>query len=465
MSKPVPIPLVAPIGARYSSLTVDSRLVNAFAEKGNGKEVWVYKRPGFKSRSTALPAGTARGLYHWQGSVYSIVDDTVYKDGVALTGTVVDSGRYSFTATLGTSPVLFFHNGTAGYTVGLTGTLAEVTDADFPPKYTPAVPLVAGAVYLNATTYVMDAKARIYNDTAAGNDPSDWPATLDSLVAQTEPDAGVCLAKQLVYVIAMKAAYSEAFYDAANAAGSPLAAVSGAKMNYGCKDARSVCDVGGDIYWISTTREGSVQVASISSLQIKIVSTPAIERILTEGDYTTVYSWAVRVEGHRFYGVTLVESNITLVYDVSTEFWYQWTDPNGDYLPYAFATLDTNGKAVFVHESTGETFNLDVATYGDDGVAFPVNIYTPNLYLDGLQEKAQSRLELLGDMVENSEVEVYFSDDDYATWQGPWSLDMSTPRPMISDLGSFSRRAFRFVHQADTSFRVERAVLMLAVEG
>jgi hypothetical protein len=34
MSDPKPLPLIAPIGARYESLTVDSRLVKGFVEKG-----------------------------------------------------------------------------------------------------------------------------------------------------------------------------------------------------------------------------------------------------------------------------------------------------------------------------------------------------------------------------------------------------------------------------------------------
>ena len=55
------LPLVETLGNRYQSLSVDHRLINAFAEAGSQeKEVYVYKRPAFKF-SQALGAGTARG--------------------------------------------------------------------------------------------------------------------------------------------------------------------------------------------------------------------------------------------------------------------------------------------------------------------------------------------------------------------------------------------------------------------
>ena len=110
------LPLIAPIGARYSSLTVDSRLVNAFAELAEGDGgAHIYRRPAFKANSS-VTAGTARGLFNWQGNIYAVVGTTLYKNGVNV-GTVAGADYYSFTASLGGTPRLFLHNAANAYTI------------------------------------------------------------------------------------------------------------------------------------------------------------------------------------------------------------------------------------------------------------------------------------------------------------------------------------------------------------
>lgn len=455
MSQPQPLPLVTPLANRYQSTTVDARLINCFAEQGaSEREYFVYKRPGFKLRST-IAAGTARGLTNWSGSLYAIIDGTLYKDGVSL-GAVANSGRYDFTPCLGATPVLFFKNDTNAYTVNAGGTITAVTDADYPAA------TVAGAVYLDGTTYVVDSKSNVYGSLAAGNDPTNWDP-LNKIVAQIEPTAAVAMAKQLVYVVVMKQFYTECFYDAGNATGSPLAPVQGAKMNFGCIDARTVKDVGGDLAWVANTGEGSPCGVLLSSLKLDVITNPALDRLLESMDLTTIYSWGARIEGHRFYGLTSTVSNRTLVFDLTTRVWYLWADPAGNYLPYAFSAPDNVGnKAVFLHESTGQLFNLDVTTYGDNGVPFQADIYTPNFDGDTRREKSLGRLDIIGDVVAST-LSLEFSDDDYQTWTSAGTADLSNPRPSFADLGSFYRRAFHFYHRADTAFRVRSAELVLDV--
>lgn len=462
MTQPVSIPLAAAIGARYESLTVDSKIVNGFVEReATTGDVHVYKRPGFKSRSTALPAGTPFGLFRWNSSIYAIVGDTVYKDGVALTGTVNTAGGfYTAASGLGATPRLLITNTTHGYTIDGAGTLTEVTDTNFPPKRTPAETLVPGTLYLNGTFYVMNAEAEFANSDSAANDPATWEAAV--LGAEFEGNEVVVLAKNLIYAIVMKQYFIEVFYDAGNPfPGSPLGPVGGAKLNYGIRAARSLADCGGDLLFVAQTTEGSVCVARMSSLSLSVVSTPQIDRILEAANFTTVYSWSARTEGHRLYGLTLPASNLTLVYDLTSGFWYQWRDTNDNYLPFAFSTIDTNGKTLFIHESSGETFNLDPLTFVDDDLLFSCEIYTPNLTQD-YRTKIVGRLDLIGDRVSGSTVDLRWSDDDYTTWTTPQAIDLSLERPGLPDMGSFFRRAFHFKHRANTPFRLQKAVLYSA---
>ena len=67
-------------------------------------------------------------------------------------------------------------------------------------------------------------------------------------------------------------------------------------------------------------------------------------------------------------------------------------------------------------------------------------------------------MDFLADQVA-SNLSVYFSDDDYQTWSSALTTSLALDRPSIADLGEFTKRAFRFNHNANTAFRI-RAVEM-----
>lgn len=454
-TEPKLLPLVEPVGARYDSLTVDSKLVNALAEKGElPGELYVYRRPAFRENTT-LVAGTARGLFNWQGNIYAIVDGNIYKNGVDI-GNVANSGSYSFTSCLGANPRLFLQNGTNAYTVTTADVVAPVVDVDYPAA------TVGGAVYLDGTTYVMNATSGIYGSDAAANDPSAWDP-LNILLAQIEPTAAVHLAKQLVYVVALKQGYTEVFYDAGNATGSPLAPVQGAKMNFGCVDGRAVKDVGGDLVWVANSGEGDYSVVMVSNLKIQVISTPPIERLLTAATVGSFYSWNTKINGHRLYGVTNTTANFTLVYDVTSGIWYQWATAAGGYLPYAYSCQGTGAGTLFLHATNGKLYTLDTGEGADQGdSAFACQIFTPNFDGGTRRFKTLARMDIIGDQVD-TDVTVAYSDDDYATWSSEFAVNMSLDRPSIEGFSAFTKRAFRFTHQDDAPFRFKAAELYMDV--
>jgi hypothetical protein len=191
---PKRIPLVVTAANRGESTSTDARVMNAYVEKAPDGGLWVVKRPGL-SVTTAFGASAGSGIYNWLGDIYEVFGATLYKNAVAVAGTVNTAGGvYTFTSCLGATPKLFLQNGLAGYTYDAVGGLVHVVDADYPAA------LVKGSAYLDGTIYVMDAAANIYG--SGINDPTSWDP-VNMLKAQIEPDGGVCLAKQLVYVIAL----------------------------------------------------------------------------------------------------------------------------------------------------------------------------------------------------------------------------------------------------------------------
>ena len=362
---------------------------------------------------------------------------------------------YTFTSCLGATPVLFLHNGTNAYTVTAGNVVTAVSNINYPAATVP------GTVYLDGTIYVMDANSNITGSTAAANDPLTWDP-LNLIKALIEPTTAIYLAKQLIYVFALKQGYSEAFYDAGNAVGSPLAPVAGAKINLGCIDAATVRDVGGDLIWVADSNEGGLQVVQVSSLKASIISTPQVERILSasQGPF---FSWNAKVEGHRFYAITSTTANITLVYDLTSQIWYQWTDVNGNYIPYQFCCPGVANTMNFLHQSNGNICTLDIGTFKDNGdTAFPVDIYTPNFDGGSRLYKILSSMSFVGDQNGGSTISMRYSDDDYQTWSNAFTADMTLDRATIVDFGAFTKRAFRITHQADSIFRIKAVELYIS---
>jgi hypothetical protein len=55
------------------------------------------------------------------------------------------------------------------------------------------------------------------------------------------------------------------------------------------------------------------------------IASPGVERILNLDDLASVHAYGLKFGGHSLYLLTLVTSNVTLVYDLQGQAWYQWT--------------------------------------------------------------------------------------------------------------------------------------------
>lgn len=337
-----------------------------------------------------------------------------------------------------------------------TGTGNVLVQNAFPEEYG------KGFCYLDGTLYVMDLEGNIWGSKYL-DDPRVWDP-LNKIVARTEPDAGICIAKHSTYLIALKEWSSEVFYDAGNASGSPLALVPGAKSPYGCKSADSVQDIDDDLYWITNNRETSPQVARMSKLQIEVISTPAIDRLLAKADFTTVLSWKLKLCGHTFYAFSLPLSSLTLIFDASQGWWYYWTKADGTSLPISCST-SSNSLHLLQHESNGVIYETD-SDYvypNDDGVVFPVDIYSANTNFGIDRIKHCALMTFEGDQVEGSSLYVRSSDDDYITWTQFRMVSLALKRPALRNNGSFYRRAWHIRHFANTAFRIKYIHLQLDV--
>ena len=455
---PKRLPLVAMPDNRDESTRRDAKLVNGYVEKDEFTgDFHIYKRPGLAEDATLSESGNGLGCYNWQGDVYAIFGSSIYKNGVALTGSVnTAGGMYRWSSTLGATPNLQFGNGAATYNTD-GSTFAAISGANFPTT------TVKGIGYLDGTIYVMDSTAATIHGSDDLNDPVNWTDLLNVIEAQIEPDGPVALAKQLVYILALKEWSTEIFYDAQNATGSPLGPVQGAKINYGCANADSIQEMDGVLFWLSTNRSSSPQIIKVDNLKFEIVSTPAIDRLIGDADLTAVRSFAIKYEGHKFYGISFVNTNITLVYDAAQRIWAQWTDSSGNYFPVVATTFSSDNELLLQHATNGKMYMMDTEYFTDDGSVITFDLYTPNFDGGINRRKQMNSLVFVGDQRAGSVLQVRWNDEDYTheKWSNFRKVDMNTPRPLLPFCGTFRRRAHHIRHQCNTPLRLQAIEMQL----
>ena len=455
VAMPPRLPLVVVTSNRGDSVTKDARLVNCYIEITKEGEMDIYKRPGLSDYHHIAPGQVGRGMFFWDGAVYSIYGSTLYRNNTSVaTGLDTTGGVYRFDSILGATPKLVLGNGKKAYAYdtvgGLTAGLHSI-NVDYPSE------TVKGFAYLNGPIYVMQPTAHVW-----GSKPNsvsvagDWDP-LNFIRAQIEPDAGVFMSKQLVYVVALKQWSTEYFFDAGNATGSPLGPVQGMKVHYGCAHADSVQKIDDVLVFLSTNQTASLQVSMLDQGSFRVVSTPSIDRLLKGINTTVIYSWQLKMNGHSFYVITFKNSNLTLSYDIVQDLWFQWTDHNGNYFPIVASTYNANQEHILQHEDNGYAYKIDSNTYKDLHQPIVVDIITPPFDADTYRRKQLNIMKFVGDQVEGSVLYVRRTDDDYKTWSAWRSVDLNIEAPILTNCGTFRKRAYQLLHMKDTPFRI-RAV-------
>lgn len=217
-----------------------------------------------------------------------------------------------------THALMFFKSNTDAYTYNADlSTLAKVTNANYPPVTVP------GIAYLDTFFFVMDPQGRIWNSNI--NDPTTWTA-LGVIPMQGEPNGGAALGKVGQYVVALGQWSTQFFYDNAVAApASPLSVNSTLDNLTGCASGDSLVQMQSTIVWLGQNRSEGRGIFVINNLVPQRISTPFIDRLLENDNLSSVRSFATNVVGHSMYVLTLVNTNITLVYDFADQTWYVWT--------------------------------------------------------------------------------------------------------------------------------------------
>ena len=195
-----------------------------------------------------------------------------------------------------------------------------------------------------------------------------WSA-LNVIKCNSEPDGGVCLARQLNLVVAFNKYSTEFFYDAANPVGSPLSPYTSSFLEIGCAVAESVTQMDNNLIFMSQGRQKGRSIQVLQGTVPSKISTVFVDKILEGDDLVNVRAY-IKLSGHGFYILQLPTSNITLVYDFDTQLWGKWTritaftDENTfTEVPFSISGYTTNGSADLVQDSTTGSIYVSILGY------------------------------------------------------------------------------------------------------
>ena len=453
------INLSQPIESRTASFAKDSFCANGYFETRDKVKRDFITRPGLDlvTLSAPLPVTQGQGMYAYNGYLWICINNTVYR--VDTYGTVTNFGSFAnpgYIANFGiieNNRYLVFHNTINGYYIAPGDTvISQITDANFPNGS-----LVPGLVYLDGYTFVMTAQARIYN--SAINDPTTWGA-LDYITAEAEPDKGVALAKHFNYIVAFGEWSTEFFYDAANAVDSPLERNDGLRLEIGCANGYTVQQLEQTVIWCGQSKEKGRAVYLMEGTSPVKLSTRYVEKYLNKDAMTSVKSWVFKIEGHTFYVLNMVDSNITLVYDLDEKAWYNWTSQADGvekyWTPSFFASY--NNKYYALDDTSGNLYTINVEGTEDYGNAIYYRSVTDRFDAGNDNAKFHRRLIIIGDRA-NATLSIRHCNDDYQTYSAWRTVNLASDRPQLNQLGKGKRRSYEFLCTDKVKLRLDAAEL------
>lgn len=519
------------IGDALFSVTPDMATVTDIVRKTPTSVTWAAGTAtfvfaaahGFIAGQIVKVSGVTPTGYNGNRTVVAVSTTTVAND--TFTATIADPGGAGSGANMRISPIItetgqvFFesaNNGGAAVKILQVpktdstvsqlfqinaGTVTRVTDADYPTDCVGAGVTIDG-YYFVLSQSTTGAKNQLHNSDL--ENPTSWNA-LNYTSAEMYPDDGITLSKFHNQIMVLKSFSVEFFYNAANPSASPLTRIDQQTIQIGCASASSVVNIDHDVMWLGKDQNGALGVYLLKQGLPQKVSSQyedrifaSVEAIIEQNKLNAFY---LSFEGHKFYIISIngsasgsnsgvvgfavsgaavvgnADSNATfsrtLVYDITENFWSEWTSNNGSNIQVSFfganaITGPYNGQtqaftnALIFDKDSGDIFEMhpppigsSSATQWQDSQQIQCKIVSKNIDFGTRKRKQLNRLEILSNRhTATSNFTIKWSDDDYKTWSSGRTVDLQN-RSFIDRLGQFRFRAFEFTHESNVPLRLK----------
>lgn len=440
------VSLTPGISSRDGTLNKAPKMVNCYPEQTDTGVV-AKKRPGM-SLSRQNPAGRSFGQFLHLGFVHSIVAKIIYNldTGAVLpfASSVLFGNFFSFLSDIPFGNSLI-KTESALWKIDPQKNDSIVTDPAYPAS------TVRGIPYLDGFYFVLSTDGTIQH--SASLNPMVWPA-LNFIGVDKSYGVPRVLSRHLNYITAFCSQGVQLFYNAGNATGSVLAPVGNANWRMGCAHSDSVLNINDDTYFVALDGAGSRSVQKLSGLSMTRVSDVYIEKILAGVDLSAVFFNDIRTDGHSFYTLTLVERNVTLVFDTLLGGWTSWTsEVNGveQYFGGVFA-VNRGQYSYMQSELSGQVWRPNISAYTDVTGQINVRVVTVCHDWGTLNRKYMPAVYLIADTVATSAM-IRYSDTDYQSFSNWRAIDLNSKRKMALKMGSSIRRSWEVWHTGNSPFR------------
>ena len=357
------------------------------------------------------------------GTTYSALD--------TITATITDGGG-------GTGAVVYAYLN--GFPV--PGTLVDGSAAALAP----------GAAYLDGYTVVVTRDGRLFN--SEEEDPTSW-GPLNYVSVRSDPDPVMGLVKHLNYIVVFGSWSTEFFYNAGASTitpGSPFLRNDQLKSEVGCADGDSIVQFRQAVMWVGVSKTfGRVVYIMDGGMTAVPVSNAFIERYLNvarvnSGATNKIRSHVFRLAGHTFYVMTLVDQDLTFVYDVDSKVWYQWTSyySGAEHAYVLMSAVEFMDSVVALHGTTGNVVTVSTSILSDNGISIYWRIITTNLDSGTHKRKFHQHGEVIGDKV-SATMSIRHSSNDYVSWSAWRTVNLNSPRSILWQLSQSRYRAYEFL--------------------
>lgn len=322
----------------------------------------------------------------------------------------------------------------------------------------------------------------------------------NKIAVNISPDLPQAIARHKNLIVVFGTASTEVFHNAGNPAGSPLSSDAQYFQRVGIQNQRSLAHLKDDIYFVTSSRDGDLQVNKMSNLSMSKISTAAIDRIIGTANASgsviyvsafTLYGMphvllqiaSVAFIGTNFFllqesGFNLLQESASdkliidaatssttalsreLIYNAELNIWCEWDSPLLTFVKgvgagsvnqiIATSRINTSGKIYGINPSS------DTEVYQDDGASYTLSIQTSKFDFGTDNRKHIQAVSLIGDQQTSGSVTLEYSDDDFQTWKTAGTFDKTKKVQNITRLGSFKgSRAWRLTDSGNDAFRAQ----------
>lgn len=309
-----------------------------------------------------------RCLFSARGCLYAVMGSTVFtveSDGTVTNRGSLNSSTGNVSMAFNGTQILIVDGTAFGHYLDDSDSLYLITDTDFPVA-TSCTFMDGYFIVTSTDTGDMDEEIPGRIHISASYDASSWDA-LDYATAEGDPDRVLCCHHVSNNLWFFGEESTEVWYNSGNT-DMPFVRISGALIDEGTAAASSVVLINDQFYWLTN----KLEVVCNVGYQRKKVSTLHIDYLIQSlSTVSDAKAFQYRIDGHVFYVLTFPTEDITIVYDLSTDMWHEWSsfitsgvETYGRHRANCSVWFDN--KWIVGDHTNGKLYEINMNTYMDD---------------------------------------------------------------------------------------------------